>query len=522
MKKTVSLILCLLIAVSAVSVVSYAQSVMLGDVTGDGKLNNKDVVTLFRSVSGDSVECVAEACDVNGDGKVNNKDVVALFKHVSSGTVPGTGNDPSSGLPERDYGGYTVKILTNEDGAAEKDIFGDGSGSDLDKAIRRRTELVKKESNIRFEIKKSENALNDLRVKWASGEPAYDLVQMNAMDLCTAASNGYLANLRNIPFIETYEPCWDQGQIRTFSIKNKLFCITGELSVAANDDTYLMAYNSDLFAEYNLGDPLERMKNGQLTLDYLYEVDAQLKYDLNSNGAFDEYDRYGTGAGIEGLVSLFFGAGGFIAKNNSSDVPAFDMRALKIDTAYKIKDMYDAGMLYGDANSLGSAFINGQIAVYIATAKDAAEALQYVEFGAGLLPLPKGAEDQESYLSYVSRDAYLYAVPSTVRNSGNEEKAGYALTSLCRLSHEIVTPEYRKTFDIRLTGVLSIVDPDALEVIFTSRAWDLVYHGLYSDLEEDALGFSGGQPDLGSLLSVFNKIQKLVKNYVSAIDANTD
>ncbi len=53
------------------------------DINGDGKVNNKDVVALFRYVSDDDVDVVLSRLDVNGDGKANNKDVVALFRIVS-------------------------------------------------------------------------------------------------------------------------------------------------------------------------------------------------------------------------------------------------------------------------------------------------------------------------------------------------------------------------------------------------------------------------------------------------------
>lgn len=51
------------------------------DVNGDGEINNKDVVTLFRFVSA-SGEYDA-VYDINGDGENNNKDVVALFRALS-------------------------------------------------------------------------------------------------------------------------------------------------------------------------------------------------------------------------------------------------------------------------------------------------------------------------------------------------------------------------------------------------------------------------------------------------------
>ena len=60
-----------------------------GDVNGDDELNNKDVVSLFRYVSGDKNAVEDEsACDINGDGGIDNKDVVSLFRAVSSNITP--------------------------------------------------------------------------------------------------------------------------------------------------------------------------------------------------------------------------------------------------------------------------------------------------------------------------------------------------------------------------------------------------------------------------------------------------
>ena len=58
-----------------------------GDINGDESVNNKDVVALFKYVSGGEVTTNEIALDVNGDGLVNNKDVVALFKYVSGGDI---------------------------------------------------------------------------------------------------------------------------------------------------------------------------------------------------------------------------------------------------------------------------------------------------------------------------------------------------------------------------------------------------------------------------------------------------
>lgn len=55
-----------------------------GDINGDGNVDNKDVVTLFRYVSASRVDYIdTVAADCNGDGEINNKDVTTLFRFVS-------------------------------------------------------------------------------------------------------------------------------------------------------------------------------------------------------------------------------------------------------------------------------------------------------------------------------------------------------------------------------------------------------------------------------------------------------
>jgi len=66
------------------TVTEEGEDVLIGDVNGDGAVNNKDVVALFKHVSNNTpANFVEAAADVNGDGAINNKDVVALFKIVS-------------------------------------------------------------------------------------------------------------------------------------------------------------------------------------------------------------------------------------------------------------------------------------------------------------------------------------------------------------------------------------------------------------------------------------------------------
>lgn len=72
---------------SSASLFRAASEGVPGDVDGDRSVTNKDVVALFRYVSGADEKVDEIACDCNGDGEINNKDVALLFRCVSGADV---------------------------------------------------------------------------------------------------------------------------------------------------------------------------------------------------------------------------------------------------------------------------------------------------------------------------------------------------------------------------------------------------------------------------------------------------
>ena len=75
------------ITISEVTIKGIVDEPLLGDVNGDGSVNNKDVMALFQFVSeslDEGATFIEANADINGDGSVNNKDVKALFDIISS------------------------------------------------------------------------------------------------------------------------------------------------------------------------------------------------------------------------------------------------------------------------------------------------------------------------------------------------------------------------------------------------------------------------------------------------------
>ncbi len=109
MKRVGSILLALVLVLGVVfttASVATADSVLYGDVNGDGKINNKDLGRLQQYINGWEVEVNLAACDVNDDGRVNNKDLGRLQQYINSWEVtlgPVAPEVPAAILPEVGY-----------------------------------------------------------------------------------------------------------------------------------------------------------------------------------------------------------------------------------------------------------------------------------------------------------------------------------------------------------------------------------------------------------------------------------
>ena len=60
---------------------------LLGDVSGDGWVNAKDVTLLRRAIAAGQTDAIRAVGDVSGDGWVNAKDVTLLRRMIAGGEV---------------------------------------------------------------------------------------------------------------------------------------------------------------------------------------------------------------------------------------------------------------------------------------------------------------------------------------------------------------------------------------------------------------------------------------------------
>ncbi len=128
MKKIISLFIAAVMVFALAAGTGILADALAGDCNGDGVLDNKDVVLLFRYVSVNKDGAYDEKYDFIGDESVDNKDVVDLFREVSGsdelpefldGIIGGntTGDpsgDPSYSVDDKYEEGYEYSEMPSE------------------------------------------------------------------------------------------------------------------------------------------------------------------------------------------------------------------------------------------------------------------------------------------------------------------------------------------------------------------------------------------------------------------------
>ena len=67
--------------------VREVSTVLVGDINGDGKVNNRDLGLFQQYLNDWGVTIVVEAADTNGDGKINNRDLGLLQQYLNDWDV---------------------------------------------------------------------------------------------------------------------------------------------------------------------------------------------------------------------------------------------------------------------------------------------------------------------------------------------------------------------------------------------------------------------------------------------------
>lgn len=295
--------------------------------------------------------------------------------------------------------------------------------------------------------------------------------------------SGALMNVDDFSFVDTTKEWWLSSLYDTLSINGKLYFLTGNIVPEHYYDAGCVMFHKGVAEDYNIPDLYSVVRDGEWTVDKMFEVAQAIPVNSSGNGAY----RYCmTGLRATGLDLMFansmqityFDEEGtpYIADNLSTELSDFAGKISDVlgDDTIVCASRYKGG--YGDdlekkygVQEMDEMFINGNALFFLDCTKNITKFRdKEVEFG--VLPIPKGDESMEyrTYADSVNGGAVF--IPKMVKDV---EKVDAIVEAMAALSEKHIEPAfYEKMLKSRST--YDSESMEMIDIIFSTKVYDLI------------------------------------------------
>ena len=154
----------------------------------------------------------------------------------------------------KDLGGrtFTIIVIGGEGTYISDDFTTDSQmyGELIDDAVQKRNDTVERLYNVNLEVIKTNTINNDILLDCQSSLGTYDAI-MPTLSFCSSlASQEYLYELTAIEGFDINAPWYDKNCTEAFSINNKVFFTTGDLTILNKVNTPSILFNKEMASKY--------------------------------------------------------------------------------------------------------------------------------------------------------------------------------------------------------------------------------------------------------------------------------
>ena len=408
---------------------------------------------------------------------------------------------PPPDLPAINLGGADFTIMTSEAWAIpvweQNDIYAEEeNGETMNDAVYRRNSIIEERYNCKI---RENQALIDamptqIKNLVAAGDSSVDAATVRLMHLKSLAPGNNLVEFKNLAYIETSNPWWDQNCVRDLSIAGKIFGVASDMTVMDNKSTCAVAFNKKMQADFAIESLYNLVGEGKWTIDKLLELAKLVSIDVDGNGIMDHNDAYGIIYQRDTLASFLSGCGEFVARKDENDLPVLTLNTPKaLEVLDKLFDiLYDENYCFhtkrfdnlgGDGYAMMNDMFQDDRSLFLWIRLADVENLRTMETDFGILPIPKYNEQQKEYLQTVN--PWTGVVTTVPQSAANIEHSSVILEAMAYESKYILQPAY---YDIMLNTKIARDEESSkmLDIIFKNRTYDIGdvfdFNSLGSDL----------------------------------------
>lgn len=503
-------------------------------------MKNKIILILLISC----IAFFASSCSQNNNnaGDANNKDNEENAGNITDNYQDNPESEPESPrilseAPVKDFGGYNFRILSREAQTVDhhweaNDIVADEENGDtINDAVYKRNTTVSERYNIKISRTDNVDPAALARKAVQSGSDDYDLMFASIGTTVTAAQNGVLVNLKNVPYIDLPKPWYDQNANAQLSIGGKLYMTFCDFTIMDKNATWVYLFNKKLVQELGLEDPYKLVRDGKWTIDKMTEMCKSAAKDLDGDGVMTWTDQFGWEGECWNMYAGIIAAGIQTITKNSDDIPEYaglgeqgilaftKLLSLVGDKNYclRAEDITNySGNLWNDV--MDASFMDGRV-LFTNAGMNRVTLFRSMDTDFGIIPSPKLDENQPDYCDTISpHQATVLSVPASV---ADPESIGIIADALCAESTYTLIPAY---YDVQLKTKFARDNESAemLDIIFRTRRFDLglIYGwGDLSGLFSTAMK-NNNENITSSLEKLESKIVKAIQKTVDEYDKN--
>ena len=331
------------------------------------------------------------------------------------------------------------------------------------------------------------------------GHPVVDAVKQDVLAGTGAYDAGYgtvvavcqplfiqdcLADVTDYEVIDLDREWWTSTIRDTYHFKGSIYFLNGAIVTSNYRDTYCVMFNKEVAENYNIEDLYQLVRDDEWTFDKMIEVAEAIPTNENGAGAY----RYVAPAGIatlyaSGLTLVDFDEDGTpsLSPTLTPELSAFadKFSAIFGDDTQTMNAKHLTGgfasnsesfeVKYGYENA-DDAFVDGKGLFYFeATGTAAHLRTKDVEFG--ILPMPKGSDTQEDYISFAEPwGAFNVFV---LKSAKDADKNDVILEAMAALGYKYIKPAYYDKI-LKTRATTDTDSKEMIDIVFNTKVYDII------------------------------------------------
>ena len=430
------------------------------------------------------------ACGKNGDTSKPESVAQTSSEEVSVDPSAQWKNEKGEWTPKqpvKDMGNRTFTICVRgavAGGTYQSDDFTtDGTlyGDILNTAVAERNNKVEETYHVTLVVEKLDDHMVQIRLDNESQTGRFDAIMPTLKELAVLAGEDGLYELTSINGFDVHAPWYDENATNAFSIKNKVYFTTGDITILNKVCAPSILFNKEMITDYHLDSPYDLVKEKKWTFDKFVQMGKAVSNISDPDDVFK--NNYGLLAAYADPADFFGAAGEMICVKDEDDLPILMIgkEQRSVTVAQKLLDTYANGsdwMVIANDRSLFISmtdslrmFGEGHVLFRVSGFSAATKLRKSSDIVFGILPMPLYDNDQDDYISYCgsSNDVAGIAIPKL---APDPEFSAYMIDAYSAGAKNLVTKAY---VDVNLyqRDAYDYDSEEMLDIIFSHIVYDI-------------------------------------------------